>query len=470
MPKRYTVDVPTTTTTAPPQQAPAAPPSSREPPPPLLRHSSNLTATSTASKNARTKPNATRQRVGGGLVHGTGRVKANGALKRTSSPPSEPAAPAAPTKQRTVIDQSPVPLYCSDKCRLADLNEQFGAYTDNFRPEESQPRSTSGVLAVPTRKASAPVDADSDAASSSSSSTACSSEHKSISTANSWDEMDPSIAVLAAHYGFPPLPPLPPASLSEEASRPAPPARSTDYQSGIMMAARRIQAVLAPPQPKKTSSGSNPAQRMTASRQARDRKPIPGWTDGTDAWRAEVYSMSRPQEFSTDPRINEERMGRAYRSFAASPHRSQGVYSTVSDSPVVATAPATSAPSARMEELLANYPLSNASRSNSRAQLFPGMSQSVPGRCESTMSRRREGILKPGAEGKLLVPDIKMRRTPSGSSITTVSSARSPRMRPLVRRGSAMSDDVISEEGEPAVVPRPAPGMRYRYSCRARLY
>ncbi|EIN12526.1 hypothetical protein PUNSTDRAFT_141205 [Punctularia strigosozonata HHB-11173 SS5] len=459
LPKRYTITIP-----AAPAQAPAAPPSS---------------PSKTAAPAARPKTTNARPRVGGGLVHGTGRVKANGAIKSD--------APAAPVKQRTVIDQSPVPLYCSDECRLADLTQHLSALAlpHNYRPDETQPtQPATAALDVPARKpapdshaASSPPSAPSSASSSSTAASprlapipVSSRKIKSISAAHSYDEMDPTIAELARHYGFPALPPPPPESLIEHevnpiSARPASsssspePVRNNDYQSGIMMAARRIKAALAPPSPPKRGYMS-PAERMTASKQARDRRPIPGWTDGTDAWRAAVYSMSkpRPEDVTADPRINKERMGAAYGSCVATPHRStSGVYSTLSTTApvVVAVASAGSdAPSARMEELLRSYPLSNAARSKSRQQLFPGVSQSVPAasRCPSvastttasTSTRRRDGLLPPSAEGKLLVPDIKMRRSSSGSSIV----ATSPRARAMLRRASAMSEEAIAEEAE----------------------
>lgn len=43
-----------------------------------------------------------------------------------------------PPKKRTVIDQGPYPLYCSDECRLADLH--LGQVAPNYNPHRHPPQ------------------------------------------------------------------------------------------------------------------------------------------------------------------------------------------------------------------------------------------------------------------------------------------------------------------------------------------
>ena len=79
----------------------------------------------------------------GGLVHGTGRVKSNGTIRRSDSnsskkPTSKPA-PVKPSKQRLVVKQGPTPLYCSDECRLADLNASRSIAGSDYNPDHQSP-------------------------------------------------------------------------------------------------------------------------------------------------------------------------------------------------------------------------------------------------------------------------------------------------------------------------------------------
>jgi hypothetical protein len=113
----------------PPQQLPPQPPTRTSRSQPRFIRLSNLSFTATkqtdkAVANVRQKKNAVRGK--GGLVHGTGRVKPNGTIRRSDSNSSKKSAsepaPLEPSKQRLVIEQGPTPLYCSDECRLADLN------------------------------------------------------------------------------------------------------------------------------------------------------------------------------------------------------------------------------------------------------------------------------------------------------------------------------------------------------------
>ncbi|KAI0322000.1 hypothetical protein OF83DRAFT_1050165 [Amylostereum chailletii] len=418
LPKRFLVPVYPSATQ--PQQAPAPPPS----------------PTSSSPDNAPAPPTRPSRRQGtvrargpGGLVRGTGRVKPNGTIKRPDSAKDAPAPPAFPSpapvpiKHRTVIDQDPTPLYCSDECRLADLDS--GDFNPNRDPHLTSPHTAHPVSHPPS---STGDDSESTA------STSTSSSPDSIDgiqapdyLAAGWDSLGPSVGALARIYDFPPLPYRPPMPAP---SQPEPtPNLDEQYSSGVMMAAARIKEALCPPPQKRSSHGfREPPQ---------ERKPIPGWTDGSDAWRASVYSFSSPKDsIGRDLKKVDERP-RAYNSFAASPHRSTGVYSTLSENSTP-TAPAM-ARATTSDELL-NYPLTFARRTDSRSSMYSGQASSLPVTTRS--------LVKKGAEGKLLVPNVQLLvRTPSSYSSADTASVSSKSWRsgstrsPLSRYGSDFSDE-----------------------------
>ena len=86
-----------------------------------------------------------------------------------------------------------------------------------------------------------------------------------------------------------PLPPQPPLLQREPEQKVDP---SKEYQFGVMMAAQRIKANLCKEELKRSSFAH---LNRTSSQ---ERKPIPGWTDGPDCWRAEVYSFAKPRDHS----------------------------------------------------------------------------------------------------------------------------------------------------------------------------
>ncbi|KAI0927024.1 hypothetical protein AcV5_007669 [Taiwanofungus camphoratus] len=428
LPKRYYVPI------NPQPQAPAPPPSS-----PTSDSKDHTDAP--APRLPRTKTGTIRAK-GGGLVHGTGRVKPNGGIKRDNTvkdnakkatqqaggAEASPVRPAGPVRHRTVIDQSPVPLYCSDECRLADLQSTHSAIGLNYNPE----RCASPTLPpVPHNSLSDFSDESESAASVDSRSSTASSPPPSESTTDSFtSRAQKGYARLAQLYDMPPLPPPPPIQRKESSSSEASP---QDYQSGVMMAAQRIKAALCSEPPKRSAFDCTASYARTT-----ERKPIPGWTDGSHAWRASVYSFAAPSDKSS-PSGGQDGMGRAYKSFVASSHRSGGVYSTMSDTKLTsdtasASVPAmplttTPAPPSRSqsaaEELYSKYSLTFARRTDSRApsglSTSPtGSARSLPVTAPSSAPRRKEfSLLKPGAEGRLLVPNVKMSRA---SSATTVSS------------------------------------------------
>ncbi|KDQ62510.1 hypothetical protein JAAARDRAFT_44845 [Jaapia argillacea MUCL 33604] len=454
IPKRFSVPVH-------PQPSPAPPPSSPSSSP---SHSpSKNHAADAPTMRATKKGGNVRQR--GGLVQGTGRLKPNGTIKRTDKPATapittEPTKPTTPLRHRTVIDQSPIPLYCSDECRLKDL--QADTYDDGYHPDRHLPP-------VPRTSFS---DSDSSTSTTSSrsrySSLSSDSPSKSSSTEDCTASLPKHIATLCAIYNFPPIPPAPPVVSHVEATS-SDSEYPSHYDSGIMMAARRIKDVLCP------TSKRVPASHQDVLARERERKPITGWTDGSDAWRSEVYSFSAPKDFTVqDPKFIDDKGSRAYHSFTASPHRSKGIHSTVNDpTPVASSADLPQRSNTSSDELYSKYPLSFSRRSDSRTSLVstasaPAQYHSLPtssASFTSSSTRRREvRLVKPGAEGKLLVPNVKMvSRSPpestysfssnEGSSYYPASSRRSvgsiPSIRsPLSRNASEIGSLCSVEEND----------------------
>lgn len=358
-------------------------------------------------------------------------------------------------KHRTVIDQNPTPLYCSDECRLADLNSLYGGLSLNYNPDRD-PRGSPLLPPVPHNSFSTiPSLADE----SDYSSPSTSPESQSCTLASERDplssespDMNPSIAALARIYDFPPLPPRP--SILDEEPRETAIEFDNDYQSGVMMAARRIRETLC--------YKSDTTKTVRPSGQSpKERRPIPGWTDGSDSWRSSVYSLASPNTpMSSASLTSRDERPAAYSSFVASPHRSTGVYSTIGDNNTP-MAPSHSSGSSRLsaaarantsDDLYSKYALAFSRRSDSRSSLSGSAPQAqsfpVPTR------RREQNILKPGAEGKLLVPSVTLK----GSSATSVhsndgasvsscrsSSTRSYMHSPLSRQGSGVSVDSGSD-------------------------
>ncbi|KAF8964359.1 hypothetical protein BDZ97DRAFT_1816100 [Flammula alnicola] len=372
-PKRYTIQVPTTTS------IPHPPP----PPPSSPRRSKG-----TIKQKA-------------GLVNGTGRMRHNGTIK---------TPPQVVMKQRTVIDQGPTPLYCSDECQFADLNSRRrGAPID---PASEEPNSKSAPIKPSNKKAftTAPSETDSDASSS--------------------DSSPPppmtSMEKFAAMYNFPPMPPPPPPfdePMSELDYAPR------EYNSGIMMAGRLISSLCPPPAKPQVGPYRTPQE---------PRKPIPGWTDGSNAWRSAVYSFTAPNT-ANDP-FHREAAAKAYGSFSASSHRSsRGVHvsraSSSSTLPSLQTANAAAASfHSASDDMISKFAANFSRRSESRASLYAGggsATSPVPSSAGSTHSlpipspKRERSLLHRGAEGKLLVPDVKM-KVHSGSSASLSSTWSGP--------------------------------------------
>lgn len=531
LPKRIQVPLnpaPTAPTDAQqPQAAPAPPP----------------TTPTAPAKGAitRNKTGTIRARTAGGLVHGTGRVKPNGAIRRSplqksttlasatkdtnaSAPPATAAPPPSPTtptvRHKTVIDQSPVPLYCSDECRLADLQSSAGIAI-NYHPDRDEiDRGRSPTLPpVPHNSfVGGSTESDSSLGTVSCSSvesesmihvavravgasTATSSAHKEQSKKpkNKFDDLPYPVpagyARLASVYDLPPPPPplIRSTTASSTASKDSTSSiltidsvdheedrrrndefyrtRPEDYTSGIMMAAKRIKEAVEKPKEKKRPSWATPSgvlsttYALNATAQA-SRRVIPGWTDGSDRWRASVYSLSAPTR-GESLEEEEERIRDLYsnKGFVATPLRSKGVYSTLGESsassPNIPSSSASVSSSStgivagrsrsEAEELYSKFGMNFARRTDARMSRShqstnmqaphhhhhhgkhshanmpaspTGSTRSLPTiSASSPVVRKREvSILKKGAEGRLLVPDVKLKRTDSSASFAAYSS------------------------------------------------
>ena len=155
----------------------------------------------TVSVPVQQKPTKQKQ----GLVNGTGRLRH---VKQQQ--------PLVILKKRTVIDQGPIPLYCSDECQFADISAtRAGLPLD---PARDDPMSTAAPIKYP------------------------SSETESSSDDSFSPATPSSIDKLAKLYNFPPLPPLIPTF--DEPEGPIP---TREYNSGIMMAGRLISSLCPPP-------------------------------------------------------------------------------------------------------------------------------------------------------------------------------------------------------------------------------
>ena len=431
----------------------------------------------------------------GGLVHGTGKVKPNGAVKRPSPSstsrkqaaapvpppfPTVPVQPAAPVRQRTIIDQSPTPLYCSDECRLADTQSVAGLGI-NYNPERHSSSCPTLPAAAPSRTAQAEESSDSSIGSSPESEVSSSTSARApspTSSTRSKSRLGPiptGYAALASIYDLPPCPP-PPSFQPDPKPEPSKYNAAEDYTSGVMMAARRIQVVLGP-QPQKKPSWATPASKLSTvyanqayavsySGQQQKREVIPGWTDGSNKWRASVYSFARPSEdVDVSPDGDRDNRNNAYRGFVSTPCRSRGVYSTMGESKDgdlpekmqrVASQPCTRARS-EAEELYTKWDMSFTRRCESRiSSSHQALSTSPTGSTHSLPTyalRKSRSILKKGAEGKLLVPDVQMKRSDPTMSFERLSFSRQGSETSVSRstrftRTESTSGSSVSEEDE----------------------
>ncbi|KAJ7644232.1 hypothetical protein FB45DRAFT_897289 [Roridomyces roridus] len=252
---------------------------------------------------------------------------------------------AQQVKTRVEIDQSPAPLYCSDECRQRDVDYYHGS---SIRIERKQ---------TPRK-----------------------------STPNTR-----SLALLHREAGMIALP----APTSETYDEHAPP----QYTSGVMMANRRLEAVL----PKPLKPGERPSPL----------KPVPGWTDGSQAWRASTYSFAPPPRTRADV-LDPNRA--AYESFVASPHRSasSGVVASSSSSyfsaPPSPTASSFTSGTSVDSDLLSSFEDTFSRRTSSRLSLY----SSVAVLESRILLPSRKQRISQAAGSMLLVPEVLVR--PPGRS------------------------------------------------------
>ena len=403
-----------------------------------------------ATPNVRPKKGAVRGK--GGLAHGTGRVKPNGTIRRSDSNSSKGSVPeptpVEPSKQRLVIEQGPTPLYCSDQCRLVDLNASRGIVESDYNPDRQSPppppvpHNSFSSIAFTTSQ-----DSESDA----SSFTDLSVE---------LTDTDRCHARLAPLYGFPPLPPRPHLLQPEPEQRVDP---SKEFQSGVMMAAQRIKANLSKPPPKRSSFAH-------LNKAPEPLKPIPGWTDGTDGWRAEVYSLAKPRDHSL-PYDERSDPKRAYKGFVATSQRQGGVYSTLDQKYHVPQpfSDGSELPprNKTVDELYSKYNLAFARRSESRSSIQSSpsvlsMPRSLPTTVAPIVKKKEVPILKKGAEGRLLVPDVKLK-----VSTSYVNVSGSPASSRMTRRASGFSDgsrNGLNAEDELTFGSRPVESQSFFYT------
>ncbi|KAL0961317.1 hypothetical protein HGRIS_006275 [Hohenbuehelia grisea] len=334
----------------------------------------------------RKKQQKPRQRVVGGLVQGTGRVKPNGALRHPSPPkqhqPQVKAKPTQPIKYRTVIDQGPLPLFCSDTCKQRDWDFHNPPSPITDSDDSTSPSSLESDSSLPSPPPPSPRQPS---------------------------DLSPSIATLARIYNFPPLPPVHDYPRERDIPRPEVPA----FNSGMMMAARHLEAIVPPKKPRRQfGKYTEPPEPI---------KIIPGWNDGTSRWRACVYGFAPPPATLAAPLLDDE-LPAPYKTCVATPHRGR---SNANDQVRAPERPAAQR-DAETEDLLAMY----AQSFKRQPRLSPPASTSETAQSQSPR-RRERSLVHPDAEGQLLVPNVKMRLSGgSSASLSSVASSSVPRRSP----------------------------------------
>lgn len=389
---------------------------------------------------------------------GTGRGnKSNGAAHRRDDHSSSNAVAAqpvpkatSPTKTRLVIDQGPSPLYCSDECQYEALNGDLGALSLDYDPNRESPpqqRNQSNNLGLVHFGPSSQTESES---SLSSLESMASTSSSSWVRDTSFEKPDTSsFATIASIYGFPEPPPLPPFIPRDRSGQTFSRSAPSDYQSGIMMAGRRMDEAF-------TELGTvKPSQHFPSEKnKSEPAKPVPGWTDGSNAWRSSAYSfVSKSGSSDLD-----DLQHNPYKSFVASSHRSQAAISTLGER-IPDVEPRPRKKSLESEELYANYAMFSNKRSSSRTSLQTGTSPQQ-GADLGPRQRSRRSLVKAGAEGMLLVPNITMKsRSTSSSSLSRFEGPQSLpsnyTIRPRKRSGGLMGLTAITPIETPTRVASP---------------
>ncbi|KAG6842654.1 hypothetical protein H0H87_011348 [Tephrocybe sp. NHM501043] len=191
------------------------------------------------------------------------------------------------------------------------------------------------------------------------------------------------------------------------------------------MPARRIKSSLPPPQRRDAMGHIIPPKEP--------HPVIPGWNDGSNGWRSSVYGLTAAASSSSVQ----------HKSFAT--RSSRGVQSTFSAPTETTTASNTiSADDAkRMDKWNSSLRRTSTPISSSltTACSHPISSASYP------PSRRERPLLLPGAEGKLLVPNVMMKVNKSRASLSSQYSAPASHNRfrsPLSHESSSDDDNEAS--------------------------
>lgn len=152
-------------------------------------------------------------------------------------------------RQQTIINPSPVPLYCSDECHLANTQSVSGL--DINYDSECPASPTLTAMALP-RAAQTEDSSYSSIGSSAEAEGSSPTLARAPSPTTLTQSKRPSgpiaigYAALASIHVLPPLPPPPPPFQPDPKPEPLKYNAPKDYTSGVMIAARRIQAVLGP--------------------------------------------------------------------------------------------------------------------------------------------------------------------------------------------------------------------------------
>ncbi|KAI5889292.1 uncharacterized protein SCHCODRAFT_02509551 [Schizophyllum commune H4-8] len=378
---------------------------------------------------------------------------------RKQPPPQAPAQPATVLKTRTVYDSAPLPLYCSDRCRLADLQSpaRSGALAIGHNPVRHPWRlDDDDVSLIPD---CAVDDVSSVGTASSASST---SSLDGAAPELHLRDMDPSLAAIFRGYDFRPMPLIPGTAPDAHPAVPRASRRKRDldaeYNGGIMMSGKRIQEWVHPEQPKPSRPAyplplpEGHAQPPSPAKPSATSQKVPNWNDGTNAWRASIYNLSS----TTDVEPMDLREHYAYSTQVASAHRSStGVVPSIrSSSPPSPVTSTSSIPTLRRHSspstvrtdpdalLLSKFSEPFSKRSESRQSLNNGGS---PRPSSSMPEYREKNLVARGAEHALLVPDVKLRMR-RGSHSRTGSSL--PNTRSPLSMTSLTSTDEEETDGD----------------------
>lgn len=442
LPRRYAVAI------EPPPQPPALAP------PPLLRQSSGR-GKAGGTANAHLK--ALARNHGGGLLHGTGRIRPGGGLKRNASTSNmvptlqqQQPAPAIPiaARERIVIDQGQTPLYCSEECRKADLelaNIPLSRSAPMDFPVLQHIAPPSSTLASPP-----PVSPTPPPVLPKSSRSASNGQHTRAGLHLNLSEVENSDSSLTAMSNY----------ATSDASQTSP---ETEEQKtltegeGLQGVSAQLQKLLvnAEQTELRTSSTTTASQSLSVN-SAVDRSPpkssasvqspISPTSPAAKARARSAIELYAKYPLFSKSRSTSRSASRQNLNLTAAP--------TVSGSYTDAYAISSTSPSSITQmspEQVASLPQSPVSPSMQDMPAgFENMAKLYAGRKLSTRHTEPRSILAKGAEGKLLVPNVKLK--PLGSDIGYGSAPTSVMASSTLRRtasGGLPFEGQTPREGRP---------------------